>query len=205
MALTPHTSADERAAAMAERLTLACRRRDVAEAAIRRVVASYRTAIDARAGTVEASGRFALLHPGRNVLIALEDVGATAADLLCACALIDAERPHRMPPPALRRAVAGDAAAELLERVPLAAHCADDDALLETLLAAGRTAGIVAVVDRLDFVRHLHLEPDVDRHAAYARTADVYLPLAARCDAALHRRLRWWLDMFARRFLQRER
>jgi hypothetical protein len=186
---------------MAARLERAVQRTGNDAGAAAAIGRAFRAAIDARAPTIDEPEHFAFLHPARNALILLEDVYGVPVHVAAAGVLLDGEHPALMLPPAAWAQAAGAAAAGLLSDVPLSGAIADDAELLEALLACDRPVRLLALADRLDFIRHLHLDTGADRHAAHARTGSVFLPIAQRTDPLFVRRFEWWLGTFARRFL----
>jgi hypothetical protein len=191
-------SAGDTVAAMARRLTSSIRRHHLDSATAILVESAFRDAVSARRPL--AARESELLHPGRTVLILLEDAKTELAALLAAGALVESENADWAVPIDRVRAQYGDEVASLVAAVPRPAEHADD--LLESLLCAPVDAQRIALAEQLDHARHLHLRPPalwVSRHEM-VRTA--YLPIAARTDAVLERRLHWWQDMFERRFLR---
>src|SRR5690606_2415769 len=85
------------------------------------------------------------------------------------------------------------------DEVPLPALAGDE--LLERLLAAGHDARLVALAERLDHARHLHLRPAAGWRAFHTLACETYLPVALRTDPTLARRFRWWCGQFERRYL----
>jgi hypothetical protein len=147
-----------------------------------------------------------LLAPGRVVRILIADAHVTSAAVLSASALIDSVDAHfasesmRPEPAALLDAVA----ARLCAQVPLPGG-SDDDDLLERLVVAPIEAALIAVTERLDQARHLHLRPALPWRAFHAQVRAVYVPAAQRADALIARRLERWADAFERRLLLQDR
>lgn len=77
----------------------------------------------------------------------------------------------------------------------------DPDTLLERLVTAPESARLVALAERLDHARHLHLGDRAAWAGLHRETCEIYLPVAERTHDVLARRLRWWCGTFAERFL----
>ncbi|HEX7120697.1 MAG TPA: hypothetical protein VF212_18030 [Longimicrobiales bacterium] len=138
------------------------------------------------------------LHPGRTALILLEDVGITDPAVLSAGALAETLRPDLAAEPPAESSLA-PGTLDILHEVPLPQR--DRDTLAERLVTASAPARLVAVAERLDHARHLHL---LDRSLwtpLHRETREVYLPVADRTDPTLTRRLLRWCTAFAERFL----
>jgi (p)ppGpp synthase/HD superfamily hydrolase len=140
----------------------------------------------------------AYLHPGRTVLILLQDTPERDPGHLAAAALVESEEP------ALRVAVreihdiVGQEVADLAAGVPIP----PGEDLLERLLEVPSEVARIALAERLDHLRHLHLEADPARRIRMHREAEeIYAPLAGRVDPVLARRYAWWCRMFAGRHL----
>lgn len=142
-----------------------------------------------------------LLHGGRTALILLNDADVRDPVALAGGALLDTRTPARMPRREMVEAELGGEVAALLRSVPMPEA---GDELLEALVTAPPVARLVALAERLDHARHLHLRGTEEWAAAYHATCDVYLPVAARTHPVLARRFRWWCGMFARRYLPLE-
>lgn len=80
----------------------------------------------------------------------------------------------------------------------------DPDTLLERLVTAPEPARLVALAERLDHARHLHLGDRAAWAGVHRETCEIYLPVAERTHDVLARRLRWWCGTFAERFLGTE-
>ncbi|HEX6938654.1 MAG TPA: hypothetical protein VF158_04530 [Longimicrobiales bacterium] len=187
-----------RAAAMTARVLEAAARAGIAEPGVRSIEAALDAAMQPRIRRLADDHDPAYLHPGRTVLILLEDAGVTDPAVLSAGALTESLRPDlaAAPPAAVR--LAPDTL-ELLAEVPTPAH--DRDTLLERLVSASAPARLVALAERLDHVRHLHLLGRSHWAPLHRETRDIYLPVADRTDPTLARRLRYWCTTFAERFL----
>jgi hypothetical protein len=208
-----------RAQAMARRLERSAARAGLAADDVARVVRAFHDALTARAELAATPEHFAYLHPGRNVLILLEDLDVRSVELLVAAAALAAAVPPTSESGATPEAAAtggseeavrmltaaGEAgAAHLVEEAvrALVGEGADDDSSLEErLLACSADARLLLLVDRLDRVRHLHLDKTADAAAVHTETVRAFLPLADRTHPLLARRFAWWARTFARRFL----
>lgn len=143
------------------------------------------------------------LHPGRTALILLLDVGAADPRLLGASLLVDTARPELEPDDGVVIGAVGgaDLAEDLLglrRKVPRP----PDPRLTEELVSASEDVRLLALAERLDHLRHAHLEPDREvRKELHRRASEVYAPVAERTHAILARRYAWWCRMFGSRWL----
>jgi len=138
------------------------------------------------------------LHPGRTVLILLQDTPEREPVHLAAAALVDSEQA------ALRVAAdkLHDVVGQEIEAVVAGIPLPPGEDLLERLLEAPPPWARIALAERLDHLRHLHLEADPGRRVRLHREAEeIYAPLAGRVDPVLARRYAWWCRMFAGRHL----
>ena len=138
------------------------------------------------------------LHPGRTVLILLQDTPERDPQQLAAAALLDSEEPGlRVAAEDIHRVV-GQQIADVVAGIPMP----PGEDLLERLLDAPSARARIALAERLDHLRHLHLEADPARRVRLHREAEeIYAPLAGRVDPVLARRYAWWCRMFAGRHL----
>jgi len=185
---------------MAGRVVAAARRAAVPEAGIHSLEQALEIAMRPREERLPDDHHPDFLHPGRTVLILLEDLGITDAAILSAGALAETLRPTLaadLGPEELDRIAPGTP--EILAQLPIPRR--EGDRLLEALVAAPEPVRRVALAERLDHVRRLHLQPREEWAALHAETRDCYLPVAARTHPTLERRLRWWCTTFEARFL----
>lgn len=155
-----------------------------------RIVERATTLMTQRAAALGSEEHFETLHPARTLLILLDDCDVVDAALLEAATSIESVHAP------LRDVPAGTLAA----RVPLPDRAGDE--LLEALVASDEPIRLLALAERLDHARHLHLrDPSVwaDFHHAIGA---VYAPVASRTHDRLARRYDWWWHMFRRRFLE---
>lgn len=161
-----------------------------------------------------------LLHPGRTVILLLQDTPERDPLVLTAAALLESDDGGlRVSYEAIQN-VAGQEVASIIDRIPVPSGGGPVDPegspetghrddtrhlLLEALLDLPVPLARVALAERLDHLRHLHLEGDMGRRRRLHREAEeVYAPLAPRVDPVLGRRYEWWCRMFARRHLPAE-
>ena len=131
---------------------------------------------------------FEALHPSRTLLILLDDCDVAEADVLEVAAGVESEHGALLSPGADSHAVPTPGAS--------------GDALIEELVVAPEAIRLIALAERLDHARHLHLRPATAWAPFHAGIGAVYLPLAQRTHARLARRYDWWWSMFRRRFLE---
>lgn len=192
--------ASPRARAMARRIAGAAEHAGLAAADVALVERAFVLAMQPRIERIADDHDPDFLHPGRTALILLEDLGCRDARTLAAGALCETARLELAVAGARVEDALGPAVRALLDEVPVPEQAGDD--LLERLVTAGRDARLIALAERLDHARHLHLRPAAAWPAFHALTCGVYLPIAGRTDPTLERRFRWWCGMFARRFLR---
>lgn len=153
------------------------------------VVDRTTTLMTQRAAALGSEEHFETLHPARTLLILLDDCDVVDAALLEAAAAVESEH----------TALRDVRASALAARVPLPDRAGD--ALLEELVAADEPIRLIALAERLDHARHLHLRDRsvwTDFHHAIGA---VYAPVATRTHDRLARRYDWWWHTFRRRFL----
>lgn len=171
----------------------------IGERGVRSIEVALDAALAVRVARLDDDHDPAYLHPGRTVLILLEDVGIVDPAVLSAAALAETLQPE-LAAPAPDDPALVPASLALLDEVPIPAR--DGERLLEHLVTASEGARLIALAERLDHARHLHLTDRSRWAAIHAETCEVYLPVAVRTDATLARRLRRWCDAFAERFLK---
>ena len=135
------------------------------------------------------------LHPGRNVLILLEDGGVREAGWLTLISGLDQGHPALMNPRVRDQAeVLGLPALHPVASDPVASDGAGSgDAWLEAVLLLDTDGLATVLADWLDHLRHLHLAPPGPARTHVAQWAEErLLPLAVRSGGTLERRFRWW-------------
>lgn len=192
--------AEDRGEAMALRLERAARRAGLHADAVR-IAELFRAILRVRDPELPDPEHPDYLHPGRTALILLEDLRIADPDLLCAALLRDSERPGLLLPADEELRLAGSRAASLARSLPPADPGPADR--LELLVSCDDDTLVLALAERLDHARHLHLRPDSEWRAFHRTIAAADLPAAARSHPRLAARLLWWHDNFARRFLQK--
>lgn len=141
------------------------------------------------------------LHPARTVLILLADSPLRSTAALAAAAFVESVDAGLVPEVESLERVAGRVAVSILEGVPV--HDTDPALLLERIICADEDAALVALAERLDHARHLHLRADLDWQAFHDGIRAVYEPAARRLSPQLQRRFDRWAEAFGRRLLHR--
>ena len=188
----------DRAEAMAARLTDTFLHSGVPEGDAHSVVRAYWLAMERRRD-LDVEHPMAL-HPARTVLILFHDCRVRDAAVLSAAAAIDTHASTRAVPCSTLASEVGAGAAQVCADVPVPQVAGEE--LLEALLIAEHNAQLIALAERLDFARHLHLLPDENWGREHALVRAVYLPVALRADEMLGRRFARWVDAFGRRRLK---
>ena len=158
------------------------------EAGRARVLQANAAALVHRQKTLRDEEHFDALHPTRTLLILLDDCDVVDADVLEAAARVESEHDAL-------RVTDVDTLAAL---VPLPART---ERLMEELVVASGEVRLLALAERLDHARHLHLREPAAWADFHASITDVYVPIAHRTHPRLARRYDWWTRMFRRRFL----
>lgn len=171
-------------ARIADRLTRAA----LAEAGRNRVLETHARALAHRLRMLQDEEHYDLLHPSRTLLILLDDCDMLDPDVLGAAASIESEHPELRIEPAneLARATPNPDATE---------------GLTEALVVESREVRMIAIAERLDHARHLHLAGRERWATFHASMCSVYAPVAHRTHPRLAQRCDHWCDMFRRRFL----
>lgn len=182
-----------RAEAFAGRLETTAHRAGIDEAGVARILAAYRSAMQRRERVLEDEHHPDYLRPGRTTLILLDDVGLRDPVLLAAGALLESRRPE------LAATGTDDEIRGLVEAIPTPARAGE--LLLEELLLADEPLRAIALAERLDQLRHLHLYDEEWWRPMHQEAAEIYLPLASRTHPILARRYRWWCRVFEERYL----
>lgn len=178
---------------MAEKLAVYARRAGVDDVAL--VEDAYWASVKPR---VEYFGNvfdFDVLHPARTALILIELTSCTKAEVIAAAQLVETHFADlRLASANLPTAVLGLAAS-----VPNPLDIDDNGALLETLVTGDDDVALIAVAERLDHARHLHMRDSSQWSTFYQQVRSVYLPLAERLHPGLHARFNRWATAFGRR------
>lgn len=190
MAAAEALTAAERAGLMGTRLLDTMRGGFIAPGAVELVLGAYALAAEKRAESLTAKDT-RLLHPGRTVLILWQDCSIRDAGQLAAAALVESQDPE------LRADLVGFPAEEIVRCVQsIPSPVEAGDRLLEDLLALDPAAARIALAERLDHLRHLHLGRRDHWACEFELATQVYLPLAQRTDNALARRFARWCELF---------
>lgn len=183
---------------MAERVASSARRVGFGDEMALRASRLFDRVIEHRRGSITDERDPDFLHPGRTAIILVEDLRVLDYACVAAGIALDSLHPERTPDAETLIAWGEPDAARLLDEIPLGA---DDETLTEALVTASATARTVALAERLDHARHLHLRDAQVWTGFHQDIGRLYLPLAARTNATLERRYEWWTRTFARRFL----
>jgi (p)ppGpp synthase/HD superfamily hydrolase len=138
-----------------------------------------------------------MLHPARTALILIENAQCRRAVVLAAAQMTESLLPALRVPAHEISALGGQVSA-LSKTVPdpLSEEAGD---LLEKLVTAEGDVALIAVAERLDHARHLHMRPESAWRPYYEQTVAIYLPLAGRVNEDLFARFDRWARSFQRR------
>jgi len=138
------------------------------------------------------------LHPGRTVVVLLDDVGLADPLALAAACVLDTRRADLEPPDREVTENVGAAVTAFRSAVPRPGSVR----LLEDLLASEPEVVVVALAERLDQVRHAHLWGDLsEAPALYEEASEVYLKMAERTHTRLAARYAAWCRTFKERYM----
>jgi hypothetical protein len=190
----------DRARAMAGSVERIARGVGLAEPEVDLVARAYALAMEPRRVLDEHHPAF--LHPGRSILVLLQDVGPLPAEVLAAAAVHESEEAgFRLNVSDVRRAL-GNAVADLGSSLPLPT----DEDLVELLVTLDERARLAALAERLDHIRHAHLEENPARWRALRdEVSAAWAPVAERTHSRLADRYRAWLRAIDRRLGKAER
>jgi hypothetical protein len=185
---------------MARRLERELRRNGVVEREIEGVLDAFRLAMEPRVEGLD-DHHPDYLHPARTLLVLLLDAGARDPVLLRAAPLCETHRPAlAVPAERVTKRVGADVG-RLLEAVPRPQS--SGELLLEDLVASPAEVLTLAVAERLDHARHLHLAPRDEWTAFHATACGVYAVAARRTGPRLTGRYAFWCRSFEERYLAR--
>lgn len=140
------------------------------------------------------------LHPARTALILMDDAGVGDAHVLAAALVTETRQASlRVEPEDL--VALGPTVVGIVAGVPDPDR--DGDRLLEALVSAPPAEASVAIAERLDHARHLHLRERDEWKVYHHVTCTSYGPAAQRSHPALAGRITWWCATFQERFLSR--
>jgi hypothetical protein len=91
----------------------------------------------------------------------------------------------------------GPGVASLVRDVPDPVTAAER--LVEALVTIDEPPALIALAERLDHARHLHMRQRVEWRPYFEQTVAVYLPVAARLSPELSRRFERWAAAFEQR------
>lgn len=188
---------DTRAALMADSIASAARAQGIEGADFDRVNRAYALAMEPRVAALKDDHHPAYLHPGRSVLILLQDVGPLPGTTLAVAAVLESEDEHLRLPVGSAMDELGEGVAASLRSIPFPG----DGRLTERLIGLERGLALAALAERLDHLRHLHLRADLrDRWTDHhEEVATVWLPFAERTHPKLGTRFAHWARTFERR------
>ena len=190
----------ERSAAMALSVSNAALIRGMTPSEVEVLGRAHALAMEPRLKAVDDDHHPAYLHPGRTMLVLLQDVGTVSITALCAAAVHESEdRNLRLGSAAVRGAL-GDPVADIVDALPLPG----DPRLLEQLVTLAPEPLLAALAERLDHLRHAHLREDPDWwRAIHEEATRVWVPVAERAHSRLADRYHHWLRTFGRRLDKR--
>jgi len=189
---------EDRGAAMAASLVRTARSYGVDDEDIDLMSRAHALAMVPRVAALEDDHHPLYLHPGRTMLVLIQDAGVTDPTVLAAAALVESEDARFRVGEAAMASAVDASVLSLVRAVP----ASGSELLAETLVTAEDAVRLIAVAERLDHLRHAHLRDDMDwRARVYAEAVAVYQPIAERTNAKLAGRYRHWCRAFERRFL----
>ena len=160
--------------------------------------AAIRTAMVPRLAAIDDDHDIDYLHPGRTVIILLDDVGLADPVALAAASLLDTRLDDLEAPDREISEHVSPAVAAFRNAVPRSSS----GTLLEDLLASEPDVVLVALAERLDQVRHAHLWGNLsEARAAHQEASGVYLKMAERTHARLAARYTSWCRAFTEKYL----
>lgn len=185
---------------MARRIGAAAVRAGIGSTETQCTTAAFLAMIEERATFVTDEHDPDFLHTGRTAVILLEDVMVREGAVVAAAVLYDSMHPELCAAAFHLAAGCGRVAQQLLEELPAGSE--DDAERVEALVTASEGARLVAVAERLDHARHLHLHDASQWRAFHEEFVRVFLPLAHRTHPQLAYRCDRWSTAFGERHLR---
>ena len=180
---------------MAEKLMVYARRAGVDEVAL--IENAYWAAMQPRLDYFSDVFHHDMLHPARTALILIEQAGCRSGVQIAAGELTETLFEAVRIPEAVVRSVS-EMVWQTVQSVPNPLD--DGEALIEKLVTADRKVARVAIAERLDHARHLHMRDRSTWRPFFEQVLTVYLPVAQRVDEHLFARFERWANSFERKF-----
>ncbi len=185
----------DRDEAMAASLERALRASRLPEETVDLAARAYALAMRPRIAALDEHDP-AYLHPGRTVLVLLQDVGPLDGEVLAAAAVHESEDARFRTPTEVVREELSDDVAERVASLPLPG----DEELAARLVTLDEPARLVALAERLDHLRRAHLRKDPAWWRALRDEVEsAWAPVAERTHPRLADRYRAWLRAMGRR------
>lgn len=186
-----------RAAEMARSLASAAKGVGLPPGEVATLDRAHLLAMEPRVAQIEDDHHPAYLHPGRSALILMHDVGKVDVTVLVLATLHESRDMGLRVPSGQVESEVGAAAVEALRAIPIAG----DERLVEHLVTLGPGSALVALAERLDHLRHLHMREDLMHLWAdvHDEVVQAWLPFAARTNSTLARRYAHWVRTFVKR------
>ena len=178
---------------MSEKLHVYAARAGVGDVGV--VTDAYHIAMQIRLPFLRDVYHYDMLHPARTALILIENAGCTDGRVLAAAVVTETLAPEMRVPAAVIEAALGPDVAALNAAIPDPA----EETLIEKLVTADDDVALIALAERLDHARHLHMRDPSHWRGYFTQTASVYAPVAERVNAELFRRYERWIRAFEQR------
>lgn len=189
----------DRAEAMSRRLDRTARRLGVPDDGRRLILDAFSAAMEPRRDRIADDHHPDYLHPARTALILMDDAGESDPAVLAMAILCETRDPSLAAATGVIEGISRTVA-EGLGGIPRPSH--EEEPLIESLLALSAGQSRVAVAERLDHARHLHLREREEWPPYHATTCAVYAPVAGRVHPTLGERFDWWCSTFRQRLLK---
>lgn len=186
-----------RAASMARSLAVAVRGAGLSDFEVAAVERIFALAMEPRIAMLDDDHHPAYLHPGRSVLILLQDVGCIDVGTLVVAAIHESvDGLLRIPDDRLEHDM-GEGEFVALGTIPIPG----EERLLEKLVTLKTGTALAALAERLDHLRHLHLRDDLrdSWRGAHQEVLETWLPFSHRIHPRLATRFEYWTRRFAKR------
>jgi len=188
----------KRARQMVASLGKAARSAGLTAVDVKAVDRVHELAMQPRVGLLADDHHPAYLHPGRTALILLQDVGIVDVSVVI-LGLLHESTDSKLRPATTQivDALGGEVSLRVLTAIPKPG----DERLVERLVVLCPGSALVALAERLDHLRHLHMRPDlIDTWAdTHAEVTDAWLPFAQRTHRKLAVRYAHWSRTFVKR------